>query len=291
MAKSDYPLIPLPDPGEGGELPTFPEDSVPVPPLPDVGEGGPLPDVPEAPQGEPVIPLPNPGEGGAIPTFPGWLPGIIRPAAAEVRFLNAAWGYPGLRIAVERTPRTGLLNYGTLSPYKRVRSGYRLISVTGPDGYVYIRKSLPFRPEGRYTAAVVNRPGGLDLVLISDRSCRPNGAFSNLRMSNLAWGSGSVDMLLADGRTVYADVSFKETTAFKRIRPGTYEFLFADTDQQAMPEGMDVETLDGGFLGLQPLPNTGASVYLKVRGNASYTVFLLRGGSGGQYFAITAEDM
>ena len=284
MALSDYPLIPTPNPGEGGPLPTFPENEVrPDVPLPDPGEGGPLPTVPED-ENKPVVPLPNPGEGGSVPTFPNrpgsWLPGLIWPQGASVRFLNAAYGYPAFRVLIEGSARTRFLSYAAVSDYSRVASGYRTITVAGPDGYVYLRKSLPFHGGSVSTVAVVNRPGGLELVQISDSCCKPGGGYSNIRLSNLAYRSRPMDMLLADGRTVFADVGFKHTTPFKRIRPGSYEFLFADTSQEPMPLEQDVETLDSAFIGMEPLPETAASLYLDVGRNTNYSVFLLSGGAG-----------
>ena len=297
MAMSDYPIVPLPNPGEGAPVPTFPEVQLPevqpVIPLPNPGEGGSIPTFPEEqlPQPQPVIPLPNPGEGGSIPTFPGGLlPGLIWPRTASVRFLNGARGYPGFRILVERNQKTRLLSYGALSRYHQIHAGYRTVTVMGPDGYVYIQKSLPFQEGTASTVAVVNRPGGLDLVQMGDGCCHPNGNFANIRMSNLAWQSRPMDMLLADGRTVYADVGFKETTAYKRIRPGAYEFLFADTDQQASPIPEDVETLDSAFIGMSPLPNMAASLYLRVEPHRNYTVFLLSGGRPGEIWAISTEN-
>ncbi len=87
--RDDMPVIPLPNPGEGG--PVMPGEAVngntsenrPVIPLPNPGEGGPVnsgtdnsmeggQNRPESDNGQlnrPVIPLPNPGEGG--PAFPG----------------------------------------------------------------------------------------------------------------------------------------------------------------------------------------------------------------------------
>ena len=61
---------------------------------------------------------------------------------------------------------------------------------------------------------------------------------------------------------VYADVRFKETTIFKRVRPGTYQFLFAETDRSPMPSWMDIETLDSAFLGTPDLPDTIVSLNL-----------------------------
>lgn len=65
------PVIPLPNPGEGG--PVYPGDNddgaTPVIPLPNPGEGGPVYPGNDSTTVTPVIPLPNPGEGG--PVYPG----------------------------------------------------------------------------------------------------------------------------------------------------------------------------------------------------------------------------
>ena len=69
------PVIPLPNPGEGGPVYPGPDGGVtdpgqiPVIPLPNPGEGGPVYPGDMDTGAEPVIPLPNPGEGG--PVYPG----------------------------------------------------------------------------------------------------------------------------------------------------------------------------------------------------------------------------
>ena len=64
---ADTPVVPLPNPGEGGPVPDGEaEGNFPVVPLPNPGEGGPIPDFDNGQT--PVIPLPNPGEGGLFPT-------------------------------------------------------------------------------------------------------------------------------------------------------------------------------------------------------------------------------
>lgn len=267
MVEPDYPVVPLPNPGEGGPLPPFP--------------------------GEDICP-PVPGPGGSTSNsgswFPnGWFPGQFFPREASVRFLNAAYGYPAFNITVEKTRRARKLGYSSLSDYERVYSGYRTVTVMGADGYVYIQKSLPFQASSVTTVAVVNRPGGLDLLQISDQCCKPTGPYSNLRVSNLAYSSKPMDMLLADGRTVFADINFKETTSYKRIRPGAYEFLFADTRQEPMPYYMDIETLDSDFLGQYPVPNMEAFLYLDVKREKNYTIFLLKSEAASGIMAIAAE--
>ena len=64
--KRNEPVIPLPNPGEGG--PVFDGSNEPVIPLPNPGEGGPVYGGDEN-ENIPIKPLPNPGEGG--PVYPG----------------------------------------------------------------------------------------------------------------------------------------------------------------------------------------------------------------------------
>ena len=306
------PVIPLPNPGEGG--PVYPGNmndgaadsgQVPVIPLPNPGEGGPV--YPGNTGGgdaaEPVIPLPNPGEGG--PVYPGntvggggnqiWtcpsgncggiivLPGVVGgvwPGAAKVRFLNAGYGYAAFRIFVGNRRFVNLLNYASATTYGQVSAGYQTVTVTGTNGYIYIQKTMPFQANGITTIAIVNTAGGLDLMQITDSCCPPTNGYSSFRIGNLAYNSGPLDVIMSDGRVVWADLRFKEVPAFKRIMPGTYQFFYADTNLTPMPAGLDIETLDSAWLGVYPPQETFGSLYLDVTSNAIYSVYLLQSGSG-----------
>ena len=265
-------MIPLPNPGEGGPVEPGGSENLPVVPLPDVGEGGPV----EPGGGMPVLPLPNPGEGG--PVFPGVVVPIWR-RYARVRFLNAAYGYRPFRILVSSSRVVNWSGYAALSSYNRIPAGYQTVTVTGMDGYVYLQKTLPFQAGQSMTVAIINTASGLDLLQIADSCCTPNGNYSNFRVSNLAINTPPLDVLLGDGRVVYGDVRYKETTPFKRIRPGAYQFFFAETALPPMPAWMDIETLDSAFIGTYPVPNTLASLYLNAASNVKYTVYLIPSGS------------
>ena len=45
-----------------------------------------------------------------------------------------------------------------------------------------------------------------------------------------------------------------------------------------MPAYLDIETLDSAFIGMDPLGNTLTTLYLDVRRNINYTVFLIQTG-------------
>lgn len=271
----DTPVAPLPNPGEGG--PVYDDGAqTPVIPLPNPGEGGPVYDDGTP---TPIITYPNPGSAiQPLPTTPTF-------SYAAIRFLNAAYGYSGFRAFIGNRRAASLLSFSAVSAYSRVSSGYQTVTITGTDGYIYLQKTLPFESGGRFTIAIINRPGGLDLLKITDNCCAYPTQTAHFRVGNLARNSGALDVLLPDGRTVFTDVRFKEVTAFKRISSGAYEFLFAETNQLPAPAYSDIETLDSAFIGANPLPDTAASVYLNVSRGRAYTVYLLQNGQS--YNAIS----
>ena len=281
-ASGDYPVIPLPNPGEGGPVANPPANGdYPVIPLPNPGEGGPVAN-PSAGGNFPVIPLPNPGGENVLPGWPG---------VARIRFINAAVGYAPFRIFVNNRRAVNRLAFSEISDYGRFLAGYRTITVAGLGGYVYMQKTIPFEAGSTSTIAIINRTGGLDMLQIPDICCAPQDGSSNFRVSNLAYGSQPMDVLLGDGRVIYADIRFKETTSYKRIQPGEYQFIFAQTDLMPMPAYMDIESLDSAFIGMAPLPDTVLSLYLDVQSNTNYTVYLLDNtdGTGGMQ-TLVVED-
>ena len=68
-------------------------------------------------------------------------------------------------------------------------------------------------------------------------------------------------------------------------------FLFAETNLMPIPSDMDIESLDSAFIGMYPVPDMVASLYLNVQRNRNYTVFLLQNGPGANSVqTLTAED-
>lgn len=193
MENRNYPVVPLPNPGEGGPVAPVPDSSggTPVIPLPNPGEGGPVypgpttpnrpstpnrpgypnrpgtPSRPGYPSARPEPSAPGTGSGGGIQWLPGSTPPVSAPYAA-VRFLNATNGYAPFRILVDGATAVRLLDAGSATGYLRIPSGRHTITVAGLDGYVYIQQSLRFPAAGASTVAVVNRTGGLALRRITD---------------------------------------------------------------------------------------------------------------------------
>ncbi len=146
----------------------------PVIPLPNPGEGGPVYDGSSNTGATPVIPLPNPGEGGAV--YPGGstvtvVPGIQTTAWAAVRFFNGSSGYPAFHVYIDNVRVTGMLDSGDASSYVRIPAGRHTISVRAANGYTYLEMQMTFQSSGTSTVAIIDRTGGLRLVRVSD-PCR-----------------------------------------------------------------------------------------------------------------------
>ena len=172
------------------------------------------------------------------------------------------------------------LNFASVTGYGRVYSGFQTVTVTGMNGYVYIRKSMPFQTNGLTTIAIIKTAGGLDLLQIQDSCCSPGRGYASFRVGNLAYNSGPLDVVMSDGRVVYSDLRYKEVAPFRRIVPGAYQFFYADTGLASMPASLAIEPMDSDWLGVYPPYETFGSLYLDVNAGDIYTVYLIQKGSG-----------
>ena len=278
IKNADVPVIPLPNPGEGGPLPDFN-----FPNIPDVS---PEPDM----DAFPVIPLPNPGEGGPLPTFPnnnnnssnnnnnsgnsgnnnlGGILGTIittfpRPIIpcffcnttqyGTVRFLNAAAGYNPFLVYINNQLVVNSLDNAEVSQYGRVSAGSQTVTVTGQNGYVYIQKQITVRSGGALTVAIINRPGGLDLQEITDNSCNSNNNTGCFRVCNLSVTNQNINASLNGGLVTFRSVSYREVTGFRFLSPGSYLIQVSNNPSV------------GG------MPLVSSSVY--IRPNTAYTLYV-----------------
>ncbi|MEG1991932.1 MAG: DUF4397 domain-containing protein [Acetivibrio sp.] len=243
----DYPLQTLPS---DFPVPDFDQPNRPV-----------FPSVPNFPS-IPIYPnKPNYPGGGIgsviIPIFPGSV------SYAQVRFLHAAAGYPPVTISIGPKMITSKIAYENLTSYNKISSGYRTVTIaeaSNPRNVVY-RKSISFLAGSQVTFAITNSVSGLQLVEVSDQLCS-NKSWSSgcLRVVNLSYGSGSFDITLENGETIFSDIAFTEISPFKQANRGSYRISV----YQSTP-------------GIQPRSGYGPLITfpLEVMGNEMYTVYLV----------------
>lgn len=153
------------------------------------------------------------------PVIPCLFCNAVPNSAASVRFLNASVGYNAFSIYVNNQLIISDLNDNEITQYSQFSPNYMTITVMGPNGYIYIQKSMLF-PAGFTTFAVVNTASGLDLVSISDTPCTTPNSTSCIRVCNLAFYTGPVNVEMSN--LTFSGVAFARPASFSKVRPGNY---------------------------------------------------------------------
>lgn len=271
--------------GGDGDYPYQTLPSYPVPPEDDIGNHPiqTLPSYPVPPDdtgNHPIQTLPSfpvpPDDGFYVPnqrpSYP--ITGIgpiiipITPGGvgyAQVRFLHAVAGADPVMILVGPTVISQGLGYENVTPYNRIASGYRtitVISTTNPTT-ILLRRSLTFTAGSQVTIALVNAASGIQLLEVSDTLCSNKSWNSScLRFVNLSYGSGGLGVQLRNGTSVFDNIEFMEVTPFKQIARGSYSFVVYQSAQGIQPRSIP------GYHGSM-------SFELQAGVNDMYTVYLV----------------
>ena len=207
---------------------------VPVIPLPNPGEGGPVdsgrPNFP--PIFRPIFPG---GTGGSVTVIPG----ITFPcynctttSFGRVRILNASTGYQPFYVYIGNWMVASGLANGDITSYVQAASGTQTITVSGANGYVYIQKPVQVRASSSMTIAIINTASGLDIMEISDISCNAPSGTSCLRACNLSQNLGPFDVSIGNQNSSYVaftNVRYREVTPYTSFYPGWYQLYIART--------------------------------------------------------------
>lgn len=218
--------------------PIDPDFSVnpPVPPIdPDfsVNPPGPIdPDFSVVPPVYPINPpfIPNPGIPCIFCNNNQWIRGGIR-------LLNAATGYNPFTVFINNRQVSTGLNFSEITQYRQIPQGYHSFTITGPNGYVYLRKSI-YIGDGMSTVAIINSSGGIDLTTIEDKACPASNTSACFRLCNLAFYTGAVNANL--GNVFFNAVNFNEVTSFSQFESGNYTL---NVSRSARPETVLVTSL------------------------------------------------
>ena len=144
--------------------------------------------------------------------FNQWMP-------AGVRVLNAAVNYNPFSVTIGNTNMASSLDQGSITRYSQINQGYQTITLSGSNGYVYLQKSV-YIGDGMTTVAIINAASGLDVMAISDSACATNSFSACIRVANLAYYSGAVNVGM--GNLIFSSTSFREVTSFSRVTAGSY---------------------------------------------------------------------
>ena len=244
-------------PGEGPEglpTPALPNQSPETPEVPSPPIQG-MPQMPEQPQ------RPSLGNG-----------------MASVRVLNGAANYGALTVTVGGETVANDLPFASATQYKNVQDGFQVVTILAanyPRRIIY-RQVIPFVATISVTLALVNTVNGVGIQTIIDIPCMSSSRrLACLRMVNLSYNSGPLDLLLEDGRVVFSDVRFKEVTQYKRANEGKYIFKVVNSPNRPMPIVSDISLINDLTYQMGGNWNALLDFSIDMKANIMYTVYIL----------------
>ena len=276
-----------------------------LPSYPDVDGSGPAVEgVPDTPQTLPSYPD---VDGSAPPVYPQPIPPIVTQPGqpvmrcCRVRFFHAAVQAGSLNVNVGSQRVASNLAFGNFSTYYCFAEGFRTVSLinAGSGRTLLLRKTVPMSYGEQLTFVIVNNAstGALELVRVNDTACSGQmGGFGCLRMANFLLGDTALDLLTADGRVLFSDVRYKETTLSRRLRPGSYSFLVANTPVRIEPRIQDVEMDQGEWrISQRYLPGYGEmdlllSFGMQARRGMLSTAYIIGQANTGEVQVVVSEN-
>lgn len=276
-----------------------------LPSYPDVDGSGPAVEgVPDTPQTLPSYPD---VDGSAPPVYPQPIPPIVTQPGqpvmrcCRVRFFHAAVQAGSLNVNVGSQRVASNLAFGNFSTYYCFAEGFRTVSLinAGSGRTLLLRKTVPMSYGEQLTFVIVNNAstGALELVRVNDTACSGQmGGFGCLRMANFLLGDTALDLLTADGRVLFSDVRYKETTLSRRLRPGSYSFLVANTPVRIEPRIQDVEMDQGEWrISQRYLPGYGEmdlllSFGMQARRGVLSTAYIIGQANTGEVQVMVSEN-
>ena len=276
-----------------------------LPSYPDVDGSGPAVEgVPDTPQTLPSYPD---VDGSAPPVYPQPIPPIVTQPGqpvmrcCRVRFFHAAVQAGSLNVNVGSQRVASNLAFGNFSTYYCFAEGFRTVSLinAGSGRTLLLRKTVPMSYGEQLTFVIVNNAstGALELVRVNDTACSGQmGGFGCLRMANFLLGDTALDLLTADGRVLFSDVRYKETTLSRRLRPGSYSFLVANTPVRIEPRIQDVEMDQGEWrISQRYLPGYGEmdlllSFGMHARRGVLSTAYIIGQANTGEVQVVVSEN-
>ena len=276
-----------------------------LPSYPDVDGSGPAVEgVPDTPQTLPSYPD---VDGSAPPVYPQPIPPIVTQPGqpvmrcCRVRFFHAAVQAGSLNVNVGSQRVASNLAFGNFSTYYCFAEGFRTVSLinAGSGRTLLLRTTVPMSYGEQLTFVIVNNAstGALELVRVNDTACSGQmGGFGCLRMANFLLGDTALDLLTADGRVLFSDVRYKETTLSRRLRPGSYSFLVANTPVRIEPRIQDVEMDQGEWrISQRYLPGYGEmdlllSFGMQARRGVLSTAYIIGQANTGEVQVVVSEN-
>lgn len=137
-------------------------------------------------------------------------------------------GYNSLRIYIDGMLAATALDFAQLTGYRRISRGYHTFLAVDEAQNISTSKSI-YIDSGMATIAFTNGPAGLNILSIPDPSCPASFPGGCLRVCNLAWYSGNLNVSV--GNLTFQSVSFGQPTSFSSLNSGSYPLRISRSER------------------------------------------------------------
>ena len=171
-----------------------------------------------------------PGGPGPVIPCPGCQP--IPNVGIRVRFLKASPNHSNLIIEVDnRTVLTGM-DFAEVSRYRPYSRGFHRVTVMAPNGFVFLQQNVFFGSNS--TIAIVSINNRMSLNTITDGGCGASYNSSCLRVCNLAYASGAVNVTLPNAFMSFTNTQPGTAGSFSRLQSGVYSVTVSRSARPAV---------------------------------------------------------
>ena len=190
-----------------------------------------------------------PDNGVIGPDFsvpPGWFPGGPGPVIPcgnclpmpqptrgfSIRFLNASPVHSNLTIQVDNRTILTNMDFAEVSRYRQYSRGFHRITIMAPNGLVYLQQNMFFGYNS--TIAIVSINNRMAINAFPDGGCNTSFNTSCLRVCNLAYASGAVNVTLPNAFMSFTNTQPGNAGSFSRLQSGTYSVNVARSARPAV---------------------------------------------------------
>lgn len=148
---------------------------------------------------------------------------------SQLRILNAAAGAPNIdiyangKMIVDNLSFSDITNYITVEP-----DNYKIeVYESGKKDTPISSEDIVLLPQTYSTSSMVLDESSLVTFTLIDGKVTKNTTASNLRFINLSTDSNLISLKLPNGKTLFNDVEYLETTNYYELNADNYDFILS----------------------------------------------------------------
>jgi len=148
----------------------------------------------------------------------------VGPMNSYFRILHASPKSPAVDVYINDMLKFKNLTYGVFTDYVEVITGNYNIKLyaAGTKTSPVLNKNIFIPPEKIYTVAAIGLLPNIDLLLVLEPKVKNPSNMAYVKFTHLSPNTGAVDITLPDGKILFKNVKYKESTDYIQVPPGTY---------------------------------------------------------------------